>query len=123
MTAQPPSVHEYRRRHLLAVLHAAGRPLTTQVLRDRLNARINAPAHHESVYRILLVLEHRRLIRRQQLPGRHVAWELLPARPPLSARVPGRHPRVAAETPLTESARRAGTTSVIDTRAGGENPR
>ena len=101
---------EALRRLLLAALGRARRPLSTAELRDRVNAATpTTPAHHEAVYRNLLVLENRRRVTRRQLHGRNVTWELQAPRPPMSARVPRRHPLLAPRAAATETARAGGT--------------
>lgn len=94
---------EALRRLLLAALGRARRPLSTAELRDRVNAATPTPAHHEAVYRNLLVLENRRRVTRRQLHGRNVTWELQAPRPPMSARVPRRHPLLAPRAAATET--------------------
>lgn len=122
-TSRPADSNEMLRRRLVAVLRAARNPLTTAELRDRANTHLAVPAHHECVYRNLLVLERRRQIRRQELTGRNVAWQILAPRPPLSARVPRRHPlaapRDAAST--TESRQSPGTASLTAKTKGRVN--
>jgi Fe2+ or Zn2+ uptake regulation protein len=108
-----PTGTELLRSRVIAILRAAGRPLTTAEIRDQVNAGQPAAIHHELVYRNLLILENRRRIRREQLTGRNVTWQLLAPRPPLSARVPRRHPVVAdREAAVTETRPRAGTSSL-----------
>jgi Fe2+ or Zn2+ uptake regulation protein len=110
---------EALRRLLLAALGRARRPLTTAELRDRINAATGGAAHHEAVYRNLLVLENRRRVTRQQLAGRNVTWVLQAPRPPLSARMPRRHPLIAArDAALTETRRPRGTSPTKPTQTG-----
>ena len=117
--ARPAEGKESLRQLLLAVLGRARRPLTTAELRDRINLAATCVAHHEEVYRNLLVLENRRRVCRQQLQGRNVTWVLQAPRPPLSARVPRRHPLIAArEAVVTETGARRGTSSTKPTQRG-----
>ena len=117
--ARPAEGKESLRQLLLAVLGRARRPLTTAELRDRINAAAPGLAHHEEVYRHLLVLENRRRVSRQQLQGRNVTWVLQAPRPPLSARMPRRHPLIAArEAAVTETRRGGGTSSTKPTQRG-----
>jgi len=117
--ARPTADKEPLRQMLLAVLGRARRPLTTAELRDRINTATARDTHHEEVYRNLLVLEKRRRVCRQQVRGRDVTWVLQAPRPPLSARVPRRHPLIAArETAVTETTRRSGTSSTKPTQRG-----
>lgn len=118
--ARPAEDKEQLRHLLLAVLGRARRPLSTAELRDRVNAAGRVTAHHEEIYRNLLVLENRRRVTRQELHGRHVTWALQAPRPPLSARVPRRHPLITAReaASVTESGRRAGTSTTKPNRRG-----
>lgn len=117
--ARPAEDKEQLRHLLLAVLARARRPLSTAELRDRVNAAGRTTAHHEEVYRNLLVLENRRRVTRQELHGRHVTWVLQAPRPPLSARVPRRHPLITArEASMTETGRRGGTSTTKPNREG-----
>ncbi|WP_099020866.1 Fur family transcriptional regulator [Mycolicibacterium palauense] len=76
MSAQHPDP-ELVRKHLLNVLSEAGGDLTTAELRQLL-ARWAPGLVNETVYRNLLVLEHRGEVRRLRRPGRrHVAWALV----------------------------------------------
>lgn len=108
--------HEALRRLLLAALGRARRPLTTAELRERVNAATPTPAHHEAVYRNLIVLENRRRVARRELDGRNVTWVLQVPRPPLSARVPRRHPLLAGRAAATETTRRGGTSPTKTTQ-------
>lgn len=67
---------ELVRKHLLEELTRAGAEVTTAELRARLLQW--APALvNETVYRNLVVLEHRGKVRRVRLSGRrHVAWAI-----------------------------------------------
>ncbi len=119
MTAapRPADDNESIRLLLLAALGRARRPLTTAELRDRINTATSPAAHHEAIYRNLLVLENRRRVCRLQLNGRNVTWALQAPRPPLSARIPRRHPLIAArEAAVTETGRRGGTSPTKPTQ-------
>lgn len=120
MTARPRGAEdpEQLRHLLLSALGRASRPLTTAELRDRINAAITTPAHHEEIYRNLLVLENRRQVVRQHSIGRHVAWAPQPPRPALGARTPRRHTLPAAGPSVTETGRRAGTSLTRPTQTG-----
>ena len=64
------------RKHLLAVLPEPGGDLTTAEIRQLL-VRWAPGLVNETVYRNLLVLEHRGEVRRLRRPGRrHVAWAI-----------------------------------------------
>ena len=67
---------ELVRKHLLDVLPETGGDLTTAEIRQLL-LRWAPGLVNETVYRNLLVLEHRGEVRRLRRPGRrHVAWAI-----------------------------------------------
>lgn len=71
---------EQLRRELIAVLEAAGGPLTTTAVRAAVSTRLNHRGRAvvaEEVYRALLVLQRRGIVRRVfDQPGHLAHWEL-----------------------------------------------
>jgi Fe2+ or Zn2+ uptake regulation protein len=59
--------------HLLRLLQH-GRPISTSELRQRIHEAGFASTHAESVYRNLVVLQRRGLVKRVEVRGRHAYW-------------------------------------------------